>query len=332
MATQDQNGISTPRQRSWHWVIIGCAATAVLVVMIGVIALAGVVIVRRHGTAHDVITSTQALPIGSSTHAIAVGGLQRTYIVYRPAGLPENAPLVVMLHGGYGSASQAESTYGWNAEADRQRFLVAYPDGLHRAWNTGGGCCGQPAAINIDDVGFISAMVQQIELKVSVDPSRIYATGISNGGIMAYTLACQTTLFAAIGPDSATQLGPCTHPNPTSIIHIHGTADTHIRYNGGEGTGVAHINGPAIPALNATWRTIDQCGTPSVTVNGVVTTSVANCAEGRVVELITIEGAGHQWPGAPSKPIIQKLLGTDPPSAALNATDTIWQFFAQHHK
>ena len=108
--------------------------------------------------------------------------------------------------------------------------------------------------------------------------------------------------------------------------------DTRIRYNGGEGEGTAHIDGPAIPALNATWRAIDGCGAPNVTTSGVVTTSIANCPNGRTVELITIDGAGHQWPGAPGKPLIQKLLGTDPPSTALNATSTIWQFFAQHHK
>ncbi len=272
------------------------------------------------------------LPVGSSTHALTVGGRKRTYIVYRPADLPASAPLVVMLHGGYGSADQAEKTYGWNDEADREHFLVAYPDGLNRAWNTGGGCCGQSASQNVDDVGFITAMINQIEQEADVDASRIYATGISNGGIMSYALACQTAIFAAIGPDSATQLGDCPHPNQVSVIHIHGTDDTRIRYNGGEGEGTAHIDGPAIPALNATWRAIDGCGAPNVTTSGVVTTSIANCPNGRTVELITIDGAGHQWPGAPGKPLIQKLLGTDPPSTALNATSTIWQFFAQHHK
>jgi polyhydroxybutyrate depolymerase len=75
-----------------------------------------------------------------------VGGVRRTFIVYRPASLPAAASLVVMLHGGFGSARQAQKSYGWDAEADRGQFVVAYPDGLGRAWNTGGGCCGVPAA------------------------------------------------------------------------------------------------------------------------------------------------------------------------------------------
>ena len=119
---------------------------------------------------------------------------------------------------------------------------------------------------------------------------------------MAYTLACHTTIFAAIGPDSATELGSCPAPAPLSVIHIHGTADKNIPYQGGEGDGVAHIDGPAVPAVNACWRGIDHCAAPVITTAGVVTTSTATCPAGRTVELITIAGAGHQWPGAIPEP------------------------------
>lgn len=275
---------------------------------------------------------TATIPVGSSTQTISVGGVERTFHLYRPAKLPAETPLVVMLHGGFGNGTNAEKSYGWDAQADSAGFVVVYPDGLNKAWNTGGGCCGQSGRTNLDDVGFITQMVAAIEKEIPVDPARIYATGISNGGIMSYTLACKTTIFAAIGPDSATQLGDCPSPAPISVIHIHGTADTRIRYNGGVGEGTAHIDGPAVPALNATWRATDDCGTPVVTTSGAVTTSIAACPENRTVELITIEGAGHQWPGAKKDPAMQKLLGTDPPSTALNATQVIWQFFSQHSK
>jgi polyhydroxybutyrate depolymerase len=270
------------------------------------------------------------LPVGSSTRSIEVSGVSRTYIVYRPASLPAKAPLVVMLHGGFGSAGQAEKSYGWDAEADQGHFVVAYPDGLSHAWNTGGGCCGTPGRTNADDTGFITAMVSAIERQLPVDATRVYATGISNGGIMAYTLACRTAIFAAIGPDSATELGSCPAPHPLSVIHIHGTADKSIPYQGGEGSGVAHIDGPSVPALNARWRDIDHCSAPVVRTAGAVTTSTASCPAGQAVELISIAGAGHQWPGAASRPLLQRLLGTDPPSTALNATQVIWQFFAAH--
>jgi polyhydroxybutyrate depolymerase len=271
-----------------------------------------------------------AIPVGSSSHTITVAGVSRTFRVYRPAVLPAAAPLVVMLHGGFGTGAQAERSYRWDAQANRGHFVVAYPDGLDRAWNTGGGCCGVPGRTGVDDIGFITAMVSTIERAVPVSPRRVYATGISNGGIMAYTLACRTTTFAAIGPDSATELGRCRAPAPISVIHIHGTADHNIPYDGGPGDGVAHIDGPAIPALNATWRHIDRCAAPVVTTIGVVTTSTASCPGGRTVELITIAGAGHQWPGAVSDPLAQRLLGLDPPSIALNATQVIWRFFAAH--
>jgi polyhydroxybutyrate depolymerase len=302
-----------------------CALVAALALLAGCRADPG-----QPGTASTGPTAASAIPVGSSTHSIAVGGATRTYIVYRPAVLPASTPLVVMMHGGYGSASQAERSYHWDAEADAGHFLVAYPDGLNRAWNTGGGCCGIPGRTGTDDVGFITAMVSAVSRALPVDASRVYATGISNGGIMAYTLACRTTVFAAIGPDSATQLGGCPHPSRVSVIAIHGTADHNIPYTGGPGDGTAHIDGPPVPAVNAGWRRIDQCAPPAASVAGPVTDSVAKCPAGRSVELVTIAGAGHQWPGATAKPALQKLLQLDPPSTALDATAVIWRFFAAH--
>lgn len=260
--------------------------------------------------------------------AIPVGGIRRTFLVYRPATLPAAAPLVVMLHGGFGSGAQAERSYHWDAEADSGHFVVAYPDGVHRAWNTGGGCCGVPGRTNVDDIGFITAMVSAIEHEIPVNPARVYVTSISNGSIMAYTLACHTTIFAAIGPDSATELGELPGPR-AGLGHPHPRHGRHeIPYHGGRGTGVAHIDGPAVKAVNASWRRVDRCAAPVTTTGGAVTTSAAGCPDGRTVELITIARAGHQWPGATPDPLAQRLLHADPPSTALNATQVIWQFFA----
>ena len=271
-------------------------------------------------------------PVGSSAGSLTIDGTPRTYRIYRPASLPADhkIPLVVMLHGGFGSGHQAEQTYGWDAEADRHGFIVAYPDGLDHAWNVGGGCCGTPGRTGLDDVAFVVQLLEGIRAKLPIDERRIFATGISNGGMFSYRLACDTRLFAAIGPDSATMLGNCPDPTPLSVIHIHGTADTSIRYLGGRGEGVAHIDGPAVPEVVGRWRTTDSCPRPKVTTAGSVTTSTSLCPGGRAVELVTIEGAGHQWPGAPARSGLQKALGLDPPSQALDATDTIWQFFAAH--
>ena len=242
---------------------------------------------------------------------MSFGGLNRSYRLYIPAGLNTPAPLVVMLHGGFGSAQQAERAYGWDELADRATFVVAYPDGVGRAWNVNGGCCGRPGRENIDDVGFVNAVVDDISAAVNIDPRRRYATGISNGGMLAYALACDSGTFAAIGPDSATQLDKCTAPHPTSVMHIHGTADPRIRYDGSPGSGVATPDGGLpVPDLNAFWRNVDRCAQPAATVDGGVTTSIAQCPDGRSVALLTVDGGGHEWPSF--------------------ATQRLWEFFAAH--
>lgn len=286
----------------------------------------------RHDSVPTGTQSSGPIPVGKSTRTITVGGQARTYHLYRPSTLANPAPLVVMIHGGFGSGEQAETNYGWDQQADNGHFLVAYPDGLNRAWNVGGGCCGKSARENVDDVGFITQMVEAIEHAAPIDAARVYATGMSNGAIMDYTLACHTNVFAAIGPVSGTQLTDCTNPGLISVIHIHGLADENIPFNGGSGKGIAHIDGPAIPALNAQWRDIDGCEPPTVTIAGPVTTSVASCQADHTVELITVAGAGHQWPGSVPKSAVQQRLGGDPPSTALDATQVIWQFFRAHVK
>jgi polyhydroxybutyrate depolymerase len=290
---------------------------------------------------HQVSPSgTAGLPVGSSTQSLTADGMKRTYRVYRPGGLPAApVPLVVVLHGALGDGRQAENSYGWDAEADRGRFLVAYPDGYKRTWNAGPQCCGPAAAQHVDDVGFITSLVSALSREVPVDQNRIYATGISNGGLLDYRLACDTKIFAAIGPDSATMINPCPAPTPISIVHVHGTADQTIPYGGGpgkrdnSGTGAipVRIDGPPIPDLIATWRATDHCGPPTTATVGAVTTSVAHCPGGRDVELVTVAGAGHQWPGQPGpNAALTRTLRLDPPAPAPDATDVMWRFFAAH--
>jgi polyhydroxybutyrate depolymerase len=246
---------------------------------------------------------------GTSVHHIRVGALDRSYRLYKPTGLPASAPLVVVMHGAEGSAREAERDYHWDQLADTAKFVVAYPDGLDRAWNVDGEtCCGRSGREGVDDVGFITAAVADVAKNVGIDPARVYAAGMSNGGIMSYTLACTTAVFAAIGPVAGTQLNTCASPRPISVMHIHGTADRLVPYGGGQGYSV--INGPPVPDVNAFWRNVDRCGAPSVTTNGPVTTSTAGCADNRGVVLITIDQGGHDWPDF--------------------ATQALWDFFAAH--
>nr|BFE59264.1 PHB depolymerase family esterase [Dactylosporangium thailandense] len=281
-----------------------------------------------------------AVAAGSTDHTITIGGTKRTYRLYRPANLSMSkpVPLVVMLHGALGDGVQAEMAYGWNAEADRKGFVVAYPDGLLRSWVVSGDCCGPSVHGGVDDVAFIKDVVAAVSKDLPIDPARTYATGISNGGMLAYRLACDSTTFAAIGVVAGKLLGDCPSPAPISVIHVHGTGDDIVPYDGkpgkmnNDGVGLipVKIDGGSVPDQIAGWRKTERCSAPQAHTSGSVTTSLARCPDGRDVELITIAGAGHQWPGGTPMPAVEKLLGLPPPSTALNATDTIWQFFSSH--
>ncbi len=272
---------------------------------------------------------------------MTVGGRERTYHLYRPVALPDGAPLVVVLHGAVGTGQQAEESYGFDAQADSGKFLVAYPDGLHRTWDVTPDCCGGAAREGVDDLGFLTQLVDTLGRRNPLDPKRVYAAGISNGALMAYRLACDTAIFAAIGVVAGTMISPCERPAPVSILHIHGTVDRTIPYEGGPGRrsnagageqNPAKISGPSTEQLMAEWRTKNSCGVAQTTTEGQVITSTAACAGGQEVELISVSGAGHQWPGGKPEPIAERLLGLDPPSTLLSATSVIWKFFAAHRK
>ncbi|MEU4245560.1 PHB depolymerase family esterase [Actinoplanes sp. NPDC026619] len=276
-------------------------------------------------------------PTGASDHTIKVGALDRTYRVFRPtltAGKP--VPLVVVLHGAAGTGRQAEMSYDWDDEAITGGFVAAFPDGIKRTWNASPDCCGVAARDQVDDVAFITAMIAEIGRQSPIDPARVYATGISNGALLTYRLACETTLFAAIAPVAGTMINPCPAPRPLSVLAIHGKDDQTIPYGGGAGRRdnagsgrlPVKIDGPGVEALSATWRKTDNCPAPAVTSSEMLTTTIAHCPGGRTVELIAVAGAGHQWPGSRGPgPIASRLLQLDPPSMAIDATDTIWRFF-----
>ena len=248
----------------------------------------------------------------SPTQQMQWDGAARTYRVYRPANLSRDraVPLVVMLHGGFGNGAQAERTYGWDDEADRNGFVVLYPDGENRAWNAGT-CCGRPMRDRVDDVGFLTALVRKISTEQNIDESRVAFTGMSNGAIMSYRMACESPLrIAAIGSVAGTMLVPCAHAQRTRVIEIHGAVDRNIPYDGGRGSGPAGIVTPPISSVVDRWMHIDACASPHTFTQGSVTTQTADCPDGNLVEFLSIADAGHQWP-----------------RAAPNATETLYAFF-----
>jgi polyhydroxybutyrate depolymerase len=267
----------------------------------------------------------------SASGTLQSGGLARTYHLYRPPELAAatSTPLVVVLHGGFGHGTGAERLYHWDAAARKHQFVVVYPDGIGASWNAGT-CCGAATRRNLDDVGFLSALVQRLEQEDGIDPRRVYVTGMSNGAMMTYRMACEAPFpIAAIGPVAGTLGVPCDHARPTSVLHIHGSADRNVPFAGGVGIGFDRTERLAVPDALARWRELDRCAKPVTTTAGVVATQRSDCADGRVVELITVAGAGHQWPGG-ERGTVQSILGMplDAPSTALDATETLWSFFA----
>lgn len=258
---------------------------------------------------------------GPEGGTIDVAGIERSYRLHVPDDLAAEPALVVMLHGGVGSAAQAERSYGWNDAADTAGFVVAYPDGIQRTWNAGD-CCGGAARTGVDDVAFLTALVAELQREYGISPERTFATGMSNGAMMTYRLACETDLFAAIAPVAGTIVTDCPDPAPASVLHIHGLDDSQVRMDGEPGDGIGDVDGMPIADVNALWRTADGCGEPVSAAAPPVTTSTASCADGRTVTLVTVAGAGHQWPGS-----VAREGATDQPSDAFEATALIWAFF-----
>jgi polyhydroxybutyrate depolymerase len=283
---------------------------------------------------------TTSFQAGDTTNMLTHDGIERTYILHVPASYDEkqSVALVLDFHGGGGNASTQMRTSNFSSLADEIGFIVAYPNGTGRqedkllTWN-GGTCCAYAVTNQIDDVGFIRSVIADIQSKYNIDPKRIYATGLSNGGIFSYRLACDASdLFAAIAPVAGTQnYLRCDPGKPVSVIHFHGTDDSHVGYNGGSGPD-SLVDVPFESVQNSInfWLNVNECGTNPQTESfeDIRHDVYSNCANGTAVELYTIVGGKHAWPGSngPAWP------GGDEPTQTISATKIIWDFFAAHPK
>jgi polyhydroxybutyrate depolymerase len=275
-----------------------------------------------------------ASPGGNARGELAFGGVQRTYQLHVPAGLDRPAGLVLNLHGAGMTGSEQAAITNHDAVADRYGFVVAYPDGIDSSWADGRGA-SIPDRQGVDDVGFLTALVDRLVHDYGIDPGRVFATGMSAGAFMANRLACdRADVVAAIAPVAGT-LGsgvPCVPSRPVAVLETHGTADPVVPFNGGpmQGRGGAS-DVVAAPAMASRWRDLDGCPPTSVPDAGdgtEVHRLVADrCAGGTEVTFVTIDGGGHTWPsGRFSLPIESVGSTTD----AFNASDASGQFFAAH--
>jgi len=261
----------------------------------------------------------------------------RKYLLYIPEGYNKKSewPLVINLHG-RGSTNQIQLAYSnFNAVADEHKFMVAYPQGLIGTvegitgthWNANFGT-------GIDDTGFIDVMLDEIYKNYGLDLSKVYAIGMSMGGFMSYTLACDLSdrvaaIASVTGGMTANSIAQCVPLRPVPIVQIHGTADEVVPY-----WGVDSLP-PTVPDVVNFWVTNNQCSTTDVMEEDLPDTNTDDnstvslrqyntCNQKTNVLFYTINNGGHTWPGA--FPVA--TLGNT--NKDINASEIIWNFLDSH--
>lgn len=272
--------------------------------------------------------------------SIVVDGIQRTYTINLPPNYYDlsDFSLIIAMHGGGGSASQFESSTLLTEKANASKFIVVYPEGVEgtgvfkaRTWNAGT-CCDYSVIKNINDVKFISTLIDKLVSTFKINPKKVYATGHSNGGMMAYRLACElSSKIAAIAPNSSTMVTlTCNPSRAVPILHMHSILDTRVPYQGGSGSGVG-TQGLTLPSLDSVlnvWSLKNTCtNTAQVIVNDAnyKLTKWTNCTGNVTLQYYLTKDGGHSWPGGLSGSIIG-----DPSSTVINANNLIWDFFQQY--
>jgi polyhydroxybutyrate depolymerase len=254
-----------------------------------------------------------------TTWNVTVGSATRMARVHVPASYDRGAatPVVINIHGRTSTAQQQASLSRAIAKSDAEGFIVIHPESATSptSWNAGGGCCDPASATNVDDAGFIRALIDEAEARLCVDPDRVYVMGLSNGGFLAHRVACELgDRIAAIGPVAGLlSLPTCAPKRAMPVLLVHGTADAIVSYDW-------------VDETIDYWRIYNRCTTQTTTYQNGDATCVTHggCTAGADVVLCTISGGGHQWPGGEALP----FLG--PMSDDLIATDAIWSFFVAH--
>jgi polyhydroxybutyrate depolymerase len=264
--------------------------------------------------------------------AMVSSGERREYVLFVPRSYDRTrpAPLVISLHGAaLWGAAQMEITR-WNDAAEKHGFIVAYPSGVSghgpRVWRAGIG------ADLMTDVRFIAELIDTLRASYHVDTTRIYANGLSNGGGMAFLLACALPdRIAAVGVVAPALFLPwsaCPDRRAVPLIAFHGTGDAAIPYHGGS-SWVAPASFPDIPKWVAAWAQRNRCApspVDTIVAPDVVRRTYARCVDGASVVFYTIIGGGHTWPGG--EPLPEWFAGRT--TASISATDRMWEFFRQH--
>ncbi|MEA1924864.1 MAG: PHB depolymerase family esterase [Candidatus Altiarchaeota archaeon] len=292
-------------------------------------------------------TPTETTQPPSTKHTLGPGdyrftiehqGMERFYLMHVPKGYDSSIrnPLILAFHGGLGNGKIMSEHYNFIKESDNEGFIVVFPSGASRfkdklaTWNAGV-CCGYAVKSGSDDVGFVKKILKDVENKFSIDENRIYATGMSNGGMFSYRLACEMSDdFAAIASVAGTKNTiSCNPSRPVPVLHIHAVDDDHVLFEGGCGPGgTTGVDYSSVPETIEWWAEKNKCARDKVRVfenNGAYCDSYSDCAKDSEVRLCVTSEGGHSWPGG-QKPRPE----ADTPSTAVNATEMIWEFFKKH--
>ena len=271
--------------------------------------------------------------------SIVSSGETREYLLHVPASHDPAAPtpLVISLHAGATWPAHQMNLTHWNQVADEHGFIVVYPSGnpqmfgVVRIWQTFGANSGVER-----DVRFIADLIDTLQSRYNIDPTRIYADGLSNGGGLAFALSCALSdRVAAIGMVAPAQTLPpdwCRNDRPVPVIAFHGDADPILPYEGGPLGDPFNPVKPVFPPVREFVTTLAQrndCApdpVQSTLAPDVTRLAYQDCADGADVQFHTIIGGGHSWPGG--KPPPRWRVG--PTSQSIDATRVIWQFFREH--
>ena len=294
----------TPRRRVVAGVLLCIALPALLVVV--------------DGAAYYTANRT--------TGTILIAGEEREYIVHVPGSYDSTrpTPLVLSIHGAGVWPSMQMNVSRWNDAADRHGFIAVYPGGdgrVFKVWTRPG-----------PDMQFVAALIDRLQGEYNIDPRRIYANGLSNGGGVSYAISCiLADRIAAVGAVSAAvtmSADLCPSAKPVPVIAFHGTADRVTPYHGGK-VFIAPQPFPGIPLWIENWARRNGCD--STPVESPVAPDVGRrqydkCRDNATVALYTIDGGGHTWPGG--QQLTAWLLG--PTNRSIDATAVMWEFFREH--
>jgi polyhydroxybutyrate depolymerase len=328
------------QQHPRRWTIAGVGMGVVIVVAI-------IMVVNRPRDTPDGRPRIAASPISTTTSGILRhDGRDRSYLVHLPSGPPTGRPLVIALHGGGSTGTDMRALTHLTTVASRHGFLVVFPDGVGRSWNDGNvPPTLQAESRGVDDVSFLLALIDRMIADYRIDPARVYATGISNGGSMALRLGCEhPDRIAAVAPVASAlfsgQADGCRPAQAMPMMLIHGTADPSSPYDGGtirtpDGTEIGTSMSSAATVRH--FAAVNGCADervhllPNSSDDGTVTAvhTWTDCPDAAAAVLYEVRGGGHTWPGG-EQYLPAAAIGAT--SHDFNASEVIWSFFAEHRR